>query len=491
VLNYQALFKFLNDNPIVREIASMQQSTGVPMFVVGGSVRNLLLGFPPEDLDFVIGRHPLAKTLIRDLSEKIGAQVVHITKGEEVFYLITDEGRFDISFLKERYIRDDLRRRDYTVNAIAVGLRWNGFPIGMKDIIDSTSGLSDLKKRWIRTAKPTNLDDDPVRMLRGFRLAQYLDGRLTPATFKAIKDRSEMAADFKGARLRREFFHILGNRGTSESLRLMAKSEMLKHIFPGLEKLEGLKQNAWHHLDAWDETLEAIDQFEYIYHEGLDLRERHFEAIRDHLSGELVEGRTRYACFKLALMLHGIGKPECETKDRNDEPSFPGYEKKSVWLAMPLLEKLDLSKREEQYVRTLIKNHLRPGYLNLGSATFARAMEKFCAAMDFQALDVGCLAYSITLAAQGERVPEDVHPRQRSVLMRMIDHLFFPEDRVIAPEKLLGGAEIAELTGLENGPKVRLLLSRLQDQQVEGGIDSRADAEAYVLQELDLLGNND
>ena len=105
--------------------------------------------------------------------------------------------------------------------------------------------------------------------------------------------------------------------------------------------------------------------------------------------------------------------------------------------------------------------------MNLGSATFPRALEKFCTEMDFNALDVGCLAYSITLASQGERVPEDVHPRQRSVLMRMIDHLFFPEEKVIAPEKLLTGKEIAELTGLEYGPKVRFLLSRLQDQQIE------------------------
>jgi tRNA nucleotidyltransferase/poly(A) polymerase len=458
------------------------------MFVVGGCVRNLLLGMPPDDLDFVIGRHPLAKKLIRDLSEEIGAQVVHIREGEEVFYLITDEGRFDISFLKERYIRDDLRRRDFTVNAIAVGLRWNGFPVGMKDLIDSTSGLSDLKKRWIRTAKPANLDDDPMRMLRAFRFAQYLHGRLTPATFKAIKDRSELAAEFKGARFRREFFHILSYRGTSESMRGLARAELLKHILPGLEKLQGLEQNGYHHLDAWEETLEAIDQFEFIYHEGLDLKERHFQSIRDHMSQDMVPGRSRYACAKLALLLHGLGKPECKATDRNGEPCFPNYEKKSAWLAMPMLEKFELSKREEQYIKLLLRNHLRPSFMNLGSTTFQRALEKFSEDMDYSALDVGCLAYAVSTSAHGERVSVDFHPRQRSILMRLIDHLFFPEERTISPPQLLSGSEIAELTGQTDAPTVRLLVNKLQEMQIEGQLRDRAGAEEFVLREQELLG---
>jgi len=457
------------------------------MFVVGGCVRNLLLGMPPEDLDFVIGRHPLAKKLIRDLSEEIGAQVVHITEGEEVFYLITDEGRFDISFLKERYIRDDLRRRDFTVNAIAVGLKWNGFPVGMKDIIDSTSGLADLKKRWIRTAKPQNFDDDPMRMIRAFRFQQYLHGKMTPATFKAIKDRAELTEEFRGARFRREFFHILAHRGASGSLRMMAKAGVLQRLFPAIENLIGLEQNGYHHLDAWEETLEAIDQFEFIYHEGLDLRERHFSSIRDHLSGEIVTGRKRYACAKLALMLHAIGKPEVKATDRNDEPSYPGYEKKSAWMVTEQLERLELSKREESYVKSLVKNHMRPGFMNLGSATFASSLEKFARQMDFNALDVGALAYSVSLAAQGDRVPVDVHPRHRSIFMRIIDFLFFPGERELQPQQLLSGKEIAELTGLDDPPMVRLLANRLQEMQVEGEIAEKKAAEEFVLKEQQII----
>ena len=374
-------------------------------------------------------------------------------------------------------VEDDLARRDFTIDAMAVSLaRWDSDPLD-EAVIDPLNGRQDLLAKLVRTVGPGVFREDPGRLLRAVRLAGQLRFRLAPETARMVAENAHLAGQVSGERLRDEFLAILALDGARPVLEVLDRLDLLCRVIPELEATKGVDQPRMHYWDVWGHLIHTVE-----YAEGVTNGHQHSPVYsltpwnpltKAHFDQVLYSGHTRRTYLKLAGLLHDIAKPQTKSVDETGRTRFLGHSELGADMARERLSQLKLPNKVIDTVATMVNYHLRPDTMWQGlDHPTPRAVYRYFRDLEDAAIDTLYLSLADYLAAKGpEYSLEDwgVHARMVAYLL---DAGSKPRvaDRT---ERLVTGRDLIEQFQLEPGPIFGEILDRIDEARGAGEISSR------------------
>ena len=454
------------------DISGFPQPVPSQVFLVGGSVRDLLLNRRPTDYDIVVTENTL-----RYAEKLAAAKKGHLVKlgrpGQILYRIVADGINYDVTAAEGSSLTDDLQRRDFSINAIA-------YQLASGRIVDPFQGSRDLKKKQIRMVSGSVFRKDPVRLVRAFRLATDLGFTIESDTQIAIAADCNRISGCPGERVWTELSKILKNRNSHGTLLQMATSGVLNAILPELGPLKDFSQGNHHHLDAYDHTLATIGIVEDPCIQ--------IDACSPDSDPEGHKGAMpgRADLLKLALLLHDVGKPATRQFGNDGRVHFYGHAAKSARMAIEACKRLRLSRRETDYVGFIVQHHLHP--LALYTAHRQNTLSRKAIARFF--LKCGRWSADLlmhALADMGAKDQTDGIPDNRfadfvDLLLKRLDDLNHAH-RAEAP--LLNGNDLIKEFGLTPGPLFRQILRAVQTAHLAGEFKNRSEALVWVKAWLD------
>ncbi len=318
------------------------------IYIVGGSLRDSLLGRIPMDVDIAVHADP--KAFAHELAMKLNSRVITIGKpAHPMFRVITQNRIFDISSLQGTTIEEDLKHRDFTVNALA-------YETVSAKIIDVVHGLQDIQDRQIRQVSKTCFQADPLRLLRAFRIAAQLGFQIEKRTLETICNNTHLISKTAPERIRSELFGILKTSGAHVWLREMAHTGILFNILPEMAAMKGCLLNRHHAFDAFEHTIRTVHHMEVLTTRDQNRSPNHgpsMEPMHVH----------RQIRLKLAALLHGIGKPLHRHRAIGGHITFTGHESTGARMVATLGDRLRFSRNEIEHAVMLVRYHLGPLFL--------------------------------------------------------------------------------------------------------------------------------
>ena len=340
----------LNQHPVFATVAQVAQQTGVPTYVVGGFVRDLLLERPSKDIDFVsVGDGVvLAQQVAKALKQEPGP-TTEVSVFKNFGTAAVKHRDYELEFVgarKESYrsesrkpdvepgtLADDQQRRDFTINAMAISLNADDYG----DLIDPFDGVADLKRKMIVTPLEPGItfSDDPLRMMRAVRFASQLSFDIAPDTFEAIIQHAKRLKIISQERITDELNKIVLSPTPSYGFKLLYHAGLLEQFFPDLLKLHGVETiDGKSHKDNFYHTLQVLDNVAQV-------------------SDDL--------WLRWAALLHDIAKPATKRFHPKAGWTFHGHEDKGARMVPFLFRKLKLPMDQPmRFVQTLVRLHLRP-----------------------------------------------------------------------------------------------------------------------------------
>ena len=476
------LDKLIRTDEIFRIIGIEASKRGVKAWLIGGFVRDGLLGLTPKDADLMFESSGNAESIGNILSSQFGSTLVHFEKHMPVFRITIEGCQYDLADLNELSIKRDQLRRDFTINSIAVELTsvFGCASSGQITLVVASTGIADLENRLLRVNSKAVFGDDPLRIVRLFRFERQLQFAIDPDTLNAVPEYINGLAQISGERVRDELFHILKSNCAADTLVTMYNAGVLSRLFPFLDEMKGVTQNEYHHLDVLEHTLDAIRQFETVLEFSDDLTHPFESRLKAIAAEELVPDRPRAALMKLAILFHDVGKPMTRVVRDDGKVTFIGHDKYGVELIEPYLDYLHLSRREKAYINMLVEGHLRPGFLDPQSPTLPKAIFRFFDRFDDWGVDIVLISIADRLAARGELVDEDVEARHSDSARILLDAYFNRNKVLVKPPDILNGDDLIREFNLEPGKRIGIILKVIKEGQASGDVTDYASGIEYA-----------
>ncbi len=500
------------------ELVKFFSSQDCAVFLVGGYLRDSLLGRAGGDLDLAVSCDP--QVLARRLAKELGGSYVPLSPQRGVARIVfpaptlappdppdlldhagphsagIDEGINDalnqaltIDVAGFTTIEDDLARRDFTVDAMALPLAdWTSGQ-WRERVVDPYNGVQDLAEKRVRAVSSRVFRDDPGRLLRAVRLAGQLGFRLEPDTARLIRTEAFRINRVSGERLRDELLAILAGDGARGQLEVLDRLDLLCRVIPELALTKGVDQPKVHYWDVWGHLLHSVETAELVtkghQNSAIYMLAPWTLDLAEHFSEKVSDGHTRRTILKLTALLHDIAKPQTKGIDETGRTRFLGHSELGAEMAASRLTELRLSARGIAMVAKMVEQHLRPGNMRQGvDWPTSRAIYRYFRDLGDVAVDTLYLALADYLAAKG---PE-LMPDQWGEHARIIAHILEYGTRQTASEKiprLVTGHDLMQELGLEPGPKVGLLLEKINEARAAGEVNTREEALALAAQAND------
>jgi putative nucleotidyltransferase with HDIG domain len=452
--------------PAVR--AARAALAGRDAWIVGGTVRDALLGRPLVDVDLAVAGEP--EHSARALAAELRAPVFPLSEAFGAWRVVDRDGGFDVSALQGETIEQDLAARDFTVNAIAV-------PLAGGDPIDPLGGIADLRAGNLRVASEGAYAADPVRPLRLVRLAAELG--LTPEeeterlTAAAAASTASAAPERVFAELRR----LIGADAAVAGLELADRLGLLVALLPEVAALHGVEQSDYHHLDVFDHTLEVLARQIELESE----LEAHFgddaPRLAAALDEPLADDLTRRGALRLGALLHDIGKPATRALRADGRITFIGHDSAGEEMAIALCRRLRTSGRLATFLGALARHHLTLGFLVHEQPISRRAVYRYLKRTTPVEVEVTLLSCADRLATRGRS--SDVAIARHLELARELMGEALDWRAAGPPRPPVRGDELARELGIEPGPELGGLLAELEEAAFAG--EARDGPEALAL----------
>ncbi len=459
---------------LLKDIQRFARAKKVRLYLVGGYLRDILLKREKDnpDIDFCLKKGAI--NFARALREQIRAGFVVLDKEHGCARLvkrIKDKVyTLDFTDLRGKDLNADLLHRDFTVNAMALGLE--DILAGNLDdkLIDPRGGRKDLKAKIIRMVAKKAFDEDPLRILRAFSLSAIFGFGIDKETLKLVKVKKGKLSGISCERIRDELFKILERPDAFGHLLKLDQLGILKIIIPEIELMRGVEQGPYHHLDVWKHTLETIKQLESVL-EG----NKNNKDIRDYLNEIICAERKRRALIKLGALLHDIGKPQARRRQEG-KTMFHGHERIGADIMEVVAKRLKLSNDELQALEKMIFWHLRPGYLADNEDISARA--KFRYFRDAAREGVSTLLISIAdqRATRGPLTSDESRITHEKVCFNLIREYFKKLKEKKKLPRLINGDDLIERLKLTPSPLIGKILSEIEELQAIGKIKTKKQA---------------
>ncbi len=443
---------------------------GAEAWVVGGAVRDRLLGRPTADVDLVVRGDPRAAA--RALARSAGGPVFALSDAFGAWRVLAPDRSWqaDLNPLRGEDIAADLALRDLTVNAIAEPLQ-GGPPV------DPFGGADDLAARRLRAVGPAAFLDDPLRVVRVARLRAELDLRPDEHTVALAAQAAPGLHAVAGERVFAELKRLLVADAVLAGLGLLERLGATAVVLPEIAALRGVEQNRYHHLDVHDHTLEVLERVVELQRDpGPVVGEENAPGVRALLAEPLADELDRAAGLRLGALLHDAAKPATQIARPDGEVlGFPRHDTEGAELADAVLARLRASGALRAHVAALARHHLRLGFLVHEQPLAPRALFAYLTACEPVEVDVTLLSVADRLATRGRKAGEAI-ARHLELARPVLAAALAWRAEGGRPTPLVRGDELAAELGLRPGPAIGRLLGVLSEAQYAGEVRTREDA---------------
>ena len=449
---------------ILEAAGRLGKSEGLEVYVVGGFVRDLIMGNPLNDIDLMtVGEGiPFARKLADELGvknivpfKKFGTAMIP-NKEIQIEGATARSEKYEDDSRKPSEVvytdlKGDLLRRDFTINAMAMDIR----PENFGNITDPFGGIADIEKKTLRTPldPDATFSEDPLRMMRAAYFSSKLGFTIENECRSSIKRQAHRIDIVSWERIRDEFMKILKTKKPSVGLVLLQKTGLMKIVFPEIHVMYGIEQTSeWHHKDIFAHTLQVVDN-----------------------AAEL----TPKMEIRFAALVHDIAKPNTRRIDKKRGYTFHGHDAVGERMLNHVASRMKLSNNLKSYLKKLTLLHLRPIVLVKDIITDSAIRRLMVSAgEDLDDLMILCRADITT--KNPNRVKrylrnfENVEEKMENVIDR---------DAMKAFQSPVRGAEIMAICGLTEGRKVGELKEAIEEAILDGKIENTYDAaKEYLMQ---------
>ncbi len=445
-----------------------------PVYMVGGSVRDHILHRQSNDHDFAVPGD--ARAFATKVARQLGVRMIEIGKDNKTVYrVISGNDTLDFSPMEGPDIEQDLKRRDFSINAL-------GYEPGSDGLIDPVGGLRDIESKTIRLISQDAIVADPLRMLRAFRFAAVLDFEIAPQSLTAISKQSPLIGSCAGERIQQEMFKIMGVDRSFPYIQQLYDAGLLTKIIPELEPCRGCTQNEIHRLDVFEHSMRTYHEMETVLSHSAKLWPEFAKPISAYLAKENHE-----VLLKLAALLHDLGKPHTRSIESGGRIRFLRHEAKGAHIVKDVCTRLRMSGENRSYVSFIVQNHLRPLLLfnaqERGSLT-SKGIVRFVRKCqdDVLGLLIHSLADQRAKGAKRNQSEEASFVRfLEKILRRYISDL---RPKMTAP-RLLTGQDLIEHFHLTPSRLFRRLLQKVEEARLNAEINTKAEAIELVARLID------
>lgn len=480
---------------LLAAVNNLLTEQGIKSYLVGGFVRDVLLRRDTADIDIAVAAD--AVEIAPQVATALGGKFVLLDEVNRVGrVVVTDKkapsgGRWQLDFSTlQGSIEQDLARRDFTIDAIAVDL---GELTKDYDVhlIDPFDGWVDLQNGVIRTVSETAFQSDAARLLRAVRLAAELGFSLDSQTEALVQHNCQLIAGVAGERIREELLRLLAVPQSQRFLHYLDDLGLVTAIFPELAKAKGVKQPKEHFWDVFDHSIETVIAVDFLLRQGsweyaddeVLAMSPWSEVLAQHFAQQVSSGSTRRSLLKLAALLHDITKPQTKAIGEDGRMHFLGHAKLGAAVAVDILERLRFSGKEVKLVEVMIKYHLRPGQMGQGELPTQRAIYRYFRDTGDAGIDTLFLSLADHLATRGPQL-NPAHWQEHAQMVEYVLAQHFEQQRLVIPAKLVDGHDLINIFGLSPGPKIGQLLESVREAQASGEITTREEALAYLRERL-------
>lgn len=454
------------------------------IFLAGGTVRDLLLGREPADVDLTVACH--AKAWAGELAKMTGGAYVALGRDEDAARVVWQGEIIDFSSFRAgaTTIDHELTRRDVTINGLGLCIDPLLGGSGCKEeelpVIDPLGGVQDLNDGVIRLCTGQSIVDDPLRMLRVFRFSAALGFAIQLETLAEVRRQRERISLVAVERVAHELDLIMATERAYPAFVQMAATGLLFEVIPELQAGVGMEQPASHHLDVYEHLMETLQQMERIQQEpGV-----YFPKNRDVVEAWLQERHHRQQ-LKWAALLHDVGKPATFgiNEDKGGRITFYNHDLQGADIFYAFAGRLRWSRDDIKIVAALIAAHMRPFFL-ANNARVDKLTLKACLRLVRKIGELlpglFMLAMADALAGKGEGSPEEIEQEVAGLFERLqqVEKEHVAPVRTASP--LLTGRDLIKELQLEPGPMFRTILEQVEEAQMEHRINTRKEALALA-----------
>jgi poly(A) polymerase len=437
-------------------------------WLVGGALRDRLLGRPTPDLDVVIDGD--VRRAARSMGRAAGGASFELSDQFGAWRVVARDRSWQVDFvpLQGGSLEADLAARDLTVNAMAQ-------PLAGGELVDPHGGRRDLRERRLRMVAAAAFVSDPLRALRVVRLATELDFEVDPATAQAARGQVARLAEVAAERVFAELRRVVGADAALRGLALADELGIVDVVLPELTAQRGVEQSRYHHRDVHGHTLEVLQAV-------IELQRDPASAVGDELAepvgrllGEtLADELTRGDALRFGALLHDAAKPATQTRLPDGRIGFPGHDVEGAALAREALTRLKASERLRAHVAALTRHHLRLGFLVHDMPLDRRAIYRYLLACEPVEADVTLLSVADRLATRGRKADEAIERHLELARQVLAEALARRAAGQVAP--LVRGDELAAELAIAPGPELGRLLAAIAEARFAGEVSTREQA---------------
>ena len=478
-------------------------------YYVGGIVRNSLLKRPSTDIDLALPAQDVKPAALA-LAKKLKAAAFEMDAQYGVWRLVThqDKIQIDLTAFQGKDIKADLLRRDFAFNALAYPVthkpeieitpQKNGTAhvvlkrLKKDAILDYTRGLEDVKNKVLRITGKKVFQEDPLRMLRAFRCAAELNFSIDKTTLTQLKKDAHLITQPAGERVHEELARLFNTPRAYEHLLQMDRCGLLTALFPALEQQRTCAEVYYGSGGVLKHTLLVFKRMEYLL--------EHLDKAFPKYARKLAPAQTQKPLYKMAALLHDVAKP-ATAKMKDGRLRFFYHEQKGAKMAKEILEQLHYSRAEMRLICAMIGEHLRPSNLASNDVITDRGAYHFFRDLGEAAVPLLLLCWAdytsyITDAQLRRILPQSAAPmmsleqaKKKENVGKTLRHMqvlalllkkFYDQPKKICPTRLITGRDVMDILSLPPSPQIGEILEAVSLAQVEGHVQDRASALAFV-----------
>ncbi|MCL4527945.1 MAG: HD domain-containing protein [Chloroflexi bacterium] len=477
------------------------------IYLVGGAVRDALLGRVSHDFDFAVPKDAIslarrvasaleADFYVLDESFDAARVIVSAQDGVRDFLDFASFRGADPSTASGRSLEADLRGRDFTINAIA-------FDLHNATILDPLNGAADLRAKIIRACSESSFKDDPIRILRAVRQAAAFEFRIEAETRKAMKRAVSLLPNISPERQRDELFKMLEGPRPDASLRALELLGVFPFLLPELSAMRGVEQSAPHVNDVWEHTLSVIQHLEGILvalapnYEADKTNEmftglltlrlgRYRKQLAEHFANPLNTDRSLRALLFFAALYHDVSKPAAKSVDEAGRIRFFDHEVRGASVAAERARSFNLSNAEIERLEIVIANHMRFHFFvnrmeSEKEAPSRKAIYRFFRDAGEGGVDLILLGLADLRGTHIHTLTQAAWTAALNVARTFLENYWERPEETVAPPRLIDGNDIMREYNLEQGPVIGQVLEAVREAQAVGKVSTREQALAFGL----------
>lgn len=447
----------------IKRVYNVLKDAGYEAYLVGGCVRDLLLGKKPKDWDITTNARPeeIEKLYEKSFYENQFGTVSAITDSEDETLKVVEitpyrvESKYSdkrhpdkVKFTKK--LEDDLSRRDFTVNAMALNS-------DSGELIDLFGGQKDLKNKIIRAVgnPKERFEEDALRIMRAVRLATKLDFQIEEKTIQAIKEKSQLLDIIAKERVKDELVKIIMSEQPQKGLELMRETGILKHVLPELEEGWGITQNKEHIFKVWEHNLRSLEH-----------------AVKNNYDLEI----------RMAALLHDVGKPRAKSGEGPDS-TFYSHDVIGGKMTREILFRLKFSKKFTETVSKLVRYHLFFSDTDVITLSAVRRLVRNVGPENIWDLMKVRFCDRVGMGRPKER------PFRLRKYQAMVEQVL--RDPISVKMLKINGSRLIKITSLEPGPKIGHILNILLEDILDDPALNTAEYLEKKAKELAILSDKE